>query len=410
MLLSFQLLSQNPQELTLERCYTQARQNYPLIRQNELILKTQKFTLDNLTKTIWPQLSVNGQATYQSDVTKLDIKLPNVATPVISNDQYRIYAELSQSLTDPLLLKQQKEWTKASFASETEKMEVELYKVKERIHQMYFSILLLEEQIRQSEWLEKDVSASIKKMEAAIANGVAIPSGLDVLVAERLKVQQRFTELQYARRSYLDILGAFMNQSLSDSTILVKPAQMAVTNTMNRPELKWFEAQKWGVTQHDQFLKTKTIPKVSLFVQGGYGRPALNMLDNAFKTYYIGGLRFNWNLSAFYVYAKERQLQDINRQSIDVQKEVFLFNTQTQLKQQSGEINKLNELLNTDEELIRLRERIKQTAREQMEKGILTATDYLIQSNAEDQARQNKALHATQLLMAQYNYLLTTGN
>jgi len=381
-----------------------------LINQIGLLEKTKEYSLDNASKGYLPQVNFAGQATYQSEVTKIPISMPGITIKELSKDQYKIYGEISQSLTDPIVIKQQKELIRANSEAEKEKIEVELYKLKERINQLYFGILLIDAQIQQTELLLKDLQTGINKTNAAIANGTGFKSNADLLQAELLKSSQRIIELKSNRKGYLDMLSVFINIPLNENTIITPPGIQSISNTINRPELKLFEMQKKSFDIQNKLLLAKNLPKLSLFFQGGYGRPTLNALSNDFGTYYIGGARFSWNLSGFYTYNKEKKLQGISQSLLDVQKEVFLFNTNLTLKQQSSEVSKLTELITSDNQIISIRERVKATANNQLENGTITAMDFLNYINAEDQAKQNLALHKIQLLMAQYNYQTTSGN
>ncbi|HRG59287.1 MAG TPA: TolC family protein [Bacteroidia bacterium] len=410
LMIGTKLYAQSNAALSIDSCYTMAKRNYPLLKQMALIEKTKEYSLDNASKGYLPQLNIAGQATYQSDVTAIPISLPGMNIQSLNKDQYKIYAELSQSVTDPFTIKQQKAIIEANNSTEIEKIEVELYKLKERINQLYFGILMIETQWQQVNLLKKDIELNLQKTNAAIANGISLKSNADILQAEIFKIEQRIIELKASRKAYLEMLSLFINKPIDEQTILKIPIYSMASSSINRPELKLFELQKKGIDAQQKLLASKNLPKVSLFVQGGYGRPTLNMLNNDFGTYYIGGARFIWNLSAFYTYQKERQLLTINQHQIDIQKEVFLFNNQLLLKQQNSEVNKLSELLNNDQQIVALREKIKDTANSQLENGSITAIDYLNALNAMDQAKQNLALHQIQLLLAQYTFQNTSGN
>ncbi|MDO8998132.1 MAG: TolC family protein [Bacteroidota bacterium] len=409
LMLSFLSKIQSQNSLSIQQCYELATKNYPLVKQLELIEKTKEYSIDNASKGYLPQINFAGQATYQSEVTKIPFALPNTTIKDLSKDQYKIYGEINQSLTDAYVIKQQKELIKTNTSSETEKINVELYKLKERINQLFFGILLIDDQIKQTELLKKDIESGIKKIEAAIANGIALKSNLDLLSAELLKATQRNTELNYNRKGFTDMLSVFINQSLNETTSFSHPSIQAITNNINRPELKLFEAQKNTIAIQNKLILAKNLPRLSLFFQGGYGRPTLNFLSNDFGTYYIGGARFNWNISGFYTYSKEKKIVGINQNMLDIQKDVFLFNTNLTLKQQNSEISKLTDLIKTDNQIIKLRENVKITANNQLENGTITTIDYLNYVNAENQAKQNLILHTTQLLLAQYNYQTTSG-
>lgn len=402
--------AQSPKPLTLENCYQLAEKNYPLVKQYSLIDKTREYSIANASKGYLPQFYFTGQATYQSDVTQIPVSLPNLHIPALSRDQYRLYGEVTQPVTDLFTLRYQKELINANTAVEEQKVEVELYKIKERINQIYFGILLIDAQIAQTEILKKDIQAGISKNSVAIMNGVALKSSADVLKAELLKADQHTIELNATRKGYADMLSLFINQTIDENTILRRPVMVALESAINRPEIKLFDIQKKTFDVRNKLIHIKTLPRFSLFFQGGFGRPALDMLSNNLDLYYIGGVRATWNISSFYTNKQEKQLLSLDQNSLDVQKEIFLFNTSLELKRQSNEITKLEALVVTDNDIIKLRENVKLSALIQLEYGTATTNDYLTYINAEDQAKQNLFLHQIQLLMAQYNFKTTTGN
>lgn len=322
-----------------------------------LLKKLKNYYLVNTQKGSLPQFNISGQATYQSDVTQLPVSLPNADMPVLSKDQYRVYGELSQSITDLFTLKDQKNYIRAASEIETQKTEVELYKLRERINNLYFGILLIDAQITQTELLKKDIQSGIDKTEVAIANGVALKATADNLRAELLKANQRTIELKAVRRGFLDMLSLFINKPLDEHAVLETPTQPLVRiHTINRPELQLYELQKQRFRVEDKLITAKNLPRLSAFLQGGLGRPGLNMLDNDLKGYYIGGLRFTWNIGRFYTFRNEKILLSNSRSLIEVQKETFLFNTNLQLRQQSAEIVRMQELMETDKSIIQFRE------------------------------------------------------
>ncbi len=398
------------QSVTLDECYQMAKQNYPLIKQYTLIEKTKEYSIANAQKGYLPQLNIAGQATYQSDVTQVPISLPNMDIPTISKDQYRLYGEVSQSITDLFTVKDQKEYINTHSEIEIQKTAVELYKLRERINNLYFGILLIDAQIQQTELLKKDIQSGIDQTNVAIANGVALKSTVDNLKAELLKANQRTIELKATRKGYADMLALFIGRSIDKNTVLEKPLPQILLGTINRPELKLFDLQKKSFDVQEKLITAKNLPRISAFFQGGLGRPGLNMLDNDLQGYYIGGLRLNWSITGFYTYKNEKKMLVLNQSSIDVQRQTFLFNTNLILKQQNADITKMQELIETDKSIITLRENVKNTTQSQLQYGTATTNDYLIAVNAQDQANQNLILHEIQLLMTEYNAQTTSGN
>jgi len=401
---------QNSGTINLDSCYKLARQYYPLTRQMGLIEKTRDYNVENAGKGYLPQFSIAGQATYQSAVTSIPFEIPHVSIPTYSRDQYKIYAEADQTIYDGGTIRNQKDAATADAIVQKQNLEVNLFALNDRINQVYFGILLIDQQLVQNEILQSDIKNSSEQMQARVSNGVALKSGLEELQAELLQQEQNQVQLKASRKAYLDMLGLFIHQNLNESVKLIKPEPVLQSDVIKRPELTLYDYQKKSIDVQDRMLSTSNMPKFSFFVQGGYGRPGLNMLSNDFSFYYIGGLRLNWQLGGFYSLKNSRELLNINRQTTDLQKETFLYNTNIVLKQQDGEMAKLQQMITKDDEIIKTRTAVTDDARQKMQNGVMTSHDYLSELDLENQARQNKMLHQVQLIQAQYNYKNTTGN
>jgi outer membrane protein TolC len=401
------LVNGQSNSVSLDSCYVWAKNNYPLVKQYELIAKSNEYTLENISKGYLPQININGQATYQSDVTQLPKGIPGVK--VLSKDQYKIYAEANQVIYDGGVIKQQKKLQEANSIVAGQQLEVELYKLKDRVNQLYFGILLANEQMKQIALTQNDILLGLNKINAQIVNGTALRSNADVLKAELLKSEQQKTELQANLKAFMDMLGLFIKRDLNENTVFTKPANIIPSEEIRRPELLMYDYQNKIFDAQNNLLTAKNNPKLSFFVQGGYGRPAFNILSNSFDPFFIGGLRLSFPISGFYTLRNERELIRINRETMEVQKNTFLFNTELTLKQQSDDITKFQSFLKTDDEIISLRTNVKKAALAQLENGVINSSDYLREVNAEDGARQNKILHETQLLMAEYSERNTTG-
>jgi outer membrane protein TolC len=410
LLFTFSLSAQD-QSLSLQKAYELAQQNYPLIKQRDLVKQTTAFTIDNLSKGFLPQFSLSGQATYQSEVTQVKVPVPGFAIEPLSKDQYKLLADVNQLVYDGGLIKQQKNIQQLNEEVEQQKIEVELYKLKERINQLFLGVLYLDEQLKQVDLIKADLNNGIKRVEAQVKNGVASRSNLNVLQAELLKADQRIIELTSSRKGYIEVLSLFINQTLPGNIKLEKPGveETIVLNDIQRPELKLYSTQDKLLGGQYKLIDSRNKPKASLFFQGGYGRPGLNFLENKFDVFYTTGVRLNWNFGGLYTQKNERKIIELNQRTVDVQKEVFLFHTNTQLKQQQAEVDKLQKLVDTDKEIIDLRIKVKDAAKAQLENGVITANDYLREVNAEDQARQSLITHEIQLLQAKINYQTISG-
>lgn len=399
------------QTFSLQQMQALARQNYPLIKQKELIQQTKDLSIANLQKGFLPQISLSGQATYQSDVTSIKIPVTGFSIEPPSKDQYRIVTDVNQILYDGGLIKQQKNIQQLNSGVEEQKLEVQLYQLRERINSLYLGIIFIDDQLQQTELVKKDITTGIKKAEVQVQSGVAFKSYLNTLKAEFLKADQRSIELNSTKMALLETLSLFIGQSISEKSKFERTVMSSYNKdqTISRPELSLFDAQQKLFNGQYGLINARNQPKTNLFVQGGYGRPALNLLENKFAFYYITGLRFNWNFGGLYTLKKEKELIEINKKNIDLQQDVFVLNINAQLKQQQGEINKIVLLIQKDDEIINLRIKVKEAANAQLENGVITANDYLREVNAEDQARQTRILHQTQLMQAHINYLTIQG-
>lgn len=411
LLFPLQLVAQETMVLTLEQAWAEAVQQFPLTRQRALITRTANLSIENLSRGYLPQLSVSAQATYQSDVTQVKIPLPGINIEPLSRDQYRAILDVNQLIYDGGAIHLQQQLQKVQAAAEEEKIEVQYQQLKERIQQLYLGVLLLDEQMKQVNLLQQDLQAGIRRVEAQVQYGTSFRSALATLQAEYLRTEQRMVELRTGRKALLDMLGLFLNRNLSANTLLVLPRVESPEPQpqIQRSELKLFRLQDSLLQLQSALIDVRNRPRVSLFVQGGYGRPGLNMLKNEFAPFYIAGLRFNWSLSGFYTGKQEKELYRINRQSLGIQQENFLLQTNVQLQQQQGEIDKYTALIMADDRIIELRTQVKRAAQAQLEQGVITAADYIREVNAEDQARLTKILHKLQLLQAQLNYQAITG-
>ncbi len=404
-------LAQQKEHLNLDECYTLAEKNYPLVKQRELLALSKTYSVDNVSKDFLPQVSINGQATYQSDVTQIPISFPGVDIPTLSKDQYKLYGEISQPLTAMITTSHQKELQEVNSDLQEDNLDVDLYKLKDRVNQLYFGILLIGEQYRQNELRKKDIQNGIDRINVAVENGVDYGNNVDKLKAELLNADQQSIELSSSRKAYILMLGQFLNREIGDSTIFDRPLTPSISDKINRPELKVYENQGLSDDIQSKILRSKNIPRVDLFFQGGVGRPSpVNMLSKDMSPYYIGGIRLNWSISSFYTYGHDQQLLDIDRSMNEARRETFLFNTNFTLKQQNQDIEKLQELIQSDDKIVDLRTSIKNTADTQLNNGAISVNDYLSDINAEEQARQNRSLHEVQLLMAYYDYRNTAGN
>lgn len=390
-------------QLTLEECQRQAQANYPLVRQYGLIEKAREYDLSNAGKGYLPQISLSGKATYQSDITKLPVNIPGIDVKTAPKDQYQLMLELQQTLWDGGDIRSRKRLTRAASEVDVEKQNVDMYALNDRVNQLFFGILLLDEQLKQNQLLLDDLGRTHKQVSNYMANGIASQSDLDAVSVERLNTKQHRVELETARQAYLNMLSVFIGKAVSPETTLVKPAleesSSVEVGLNNRPELRWYDAQGEQLRVQESALNNRLMPRFGLFVQGAYGNPGLNMLRDEFDTYYMAGVRMSWNFGSLYTLKNDRRKIDNTRRKIETGRDVFLFNTRLEATLQDANVVSMRRQMVDDDEIIRLRENIRRAAEAKVENGTLTVTDMLREITNESLARQTKALHEVQLLM-----------
>jgi outer membrane protein TolC len=394
-----------PAQITIESCQEKAYKNYPLIKQFGLIDQTRNFNLENAAKAYLPQVGLSARATFQSEVTEIPIHLPNLTIEGLTRDQYQVVAEINQTIWDGGVIQSQNKITRASAEAEKQRLEVELYTLKDRVNQLFFGILLISEQLKQNELLLKELQVNFDRIGSYMKNGIANQADQDALQVEILKARQQRSALQTAGRSYREMLSALMKETISGETVLVKPENRlpGETSISYRPELLYFDAQQKMLESQQSVLYAANRPKIGAFLQGGIGKPGLNMLKNEFSPFYIGGIRLSWNFGGLYTLRNNLGKINMSQQTVEVQKETFLFNNSLLSRQQNNEINRIRDLIVNDDEIIRLRSNIKHSAEAKVSNGTLSVSELIREINAENMAVQDKALHEIQLLLSVYN-------
>ena len=399
-------------QLTIELCHEKAKKNYPLIKKYGLIEKTKDYNLSNAGKGYLPQFSMSAKATYQSDVPHLPISVPGVNIRPLSKDQYGVTLDVNQTIWDGGVISSKKEMAKTTSEVALKQLDVNLYSINDRVNQLYFGILLLDGKIKQNQLFREELERNFNLISSYIQNGVANQSDLDAIKVEQLKSIQIQTQLMANRKAYIDMLAALIGEPIDENVTMEKPntSTQLITGQIERPELRLFEAQQTDLETQKKLIKTGYMPKLGMFVTGGYGRPGLNMLEDKFAAYYIGGVRLSWNFGGLYTEKNDRRIIEASQSSLAAEKETFLFNINLQVTQEQSEIKKNRDLLKYDDEIITLRNNVKKAAEIKVANGMLTVTDLMREINAEDLAKQDKIQHEVELLLSIYNLKYTTNN
>lgn len=402
---------------TLEECQQAAERNYPLIVQHDLIAHTTDLTVDNIQKGWLPQLTATAQATYQSAVTAWPDEMKGLMQQMgvemkgLAKDQYRIGIDLQQTVFDGGMINAQKQVAREQGAVKQAQLDVDLYQVRQRVNEMYFGLLLLDDQIRLNGDLQKLLTASEKKLTSMVKHGTAAQCDLNNVIAERLNVVQQETTLESQRRVLLAMLGTFCGLEMNQ---VIKPAAIESVEGNNRPELRLIDSQLRLADAQDKALKAALLPRVGVFAQGYYGYPGYNMFKDMMGRDWswngMVGARLTWNIGALYTHRNDKAKVQLQRETAQNQREVFLFNNRLEQMQHNEAIERYRSLMSQDQEIIALRGQVRKAAESKLSHGIIDVNDLLRDINSENAARVQQSIHEIEMLKQMYDLKYTTNN
>ena len=419
-LLFLLMLPLTMQAQTLQECQEAAEHNYPLIRQYDLIGKTTQLTVENIGKGWLPQVSASAQATLQSDVASWPEQMQSVYQQMglnmkgLKKDQYRIGIDVNQMVYDGGVIRSQKEIAQRQGVIEEAQTEVTMYQVRSRVNEMYFALLLLDEQITLNADLQELLSSSEKKLESMFKHGTAAESDYLSVKAERLNVVQQATNLQAQRRTLAMMLSTFCGIEVQQVQKPVQYSAMSSKQSMQRPELKVIEAQLRLADAQEKSLDAALMPKVGVFAQGFYGYPGYNMFEDMMRHRWslngMVGARLSWNIGALYTRKNDKAKIQLQREMAATSRDVFLFNNNLEQMQQNENMERYRRLMADDDEIIALRSSVRKAAESKLAHGIIDVNDLLKEINAENSAQVQKSIHEIEMLKEMYNLKITTNN
>lgn len=397
-------------QVTIDQCMSMARENYPQIRQLNLIDEAARYDVASITKSWLPHLTISGKATYQSDVVEMPFDIPGFSFN-LPHDQYSLVGEISQTIWDGGMSGSSREVTETGSAVQKEQVEVSLYAINERVEKIFLGILLYDSQLEQNGILRNGLERNASQARACIESGTAYRSDLEMIEVSILNCEQQREELLKDRQAYLTMLEKLTGMSLDGQEFIVPDADIdfMMRDTISRPEIGLYDAQLKQQEAMIRQLDTKISPQFSLSLQGGIGRPGLNILKNSFQPYWTAGLRMSWDIGALYTRKDEKRKLDAQIRKIESDKETFIFNTGLDATQMMGAIDKARSLLEKDRQIIALRESIRASGEEQYRNGVITMTDLMSRIDDEYNAKVAESIHRIQLLMAIYDLKTCVG-
>lgn len=408
------------QAQTLEECQQAAERNYPLIQQYDLINKTTELMVSNIQKGWLPQVSASAQATYQSDVVSFPDEMQALYQQMginmkgLTKDQYRVGIDVQQTVFDGGAIRSQKEIARAQGQVQQAQNEVNIYQVRRRVNEMYFALLLIDEQMKLNADLQELLAGNERKLESMKKNGTAAESDWHSVKAERLNVVQQMTSLQAQRQVLARMFSTFCGIEVKEAT---KPnCQLSIVNgqSNNRPELKAIDAQLRLADAQEKAINSALMPRLGVFAQGFYGYPGYNMFEDMMSRKWslngMIGARLTWNIGALYTRKNDKAKIQLQRDMAENSRDVFLFNNNLEQIQQNENITRYQRLMSDDEEIIRLRSSVRKAAESKLAHGIIDVNDLVKEINSENQARVQQTVHEIEMLKEIYDLKYTTNN
>ena len=404
-LISF--ISNAQRTLTLGECYNLVEKNYPLAKQVGLLEQKSTSEIEAINRGKLPKVDLNAQATYQSEVIGLPMALPGIEPA--NKDQYRATLDVNQLIYNGGIIEANAKLKQAQTKTQQQQVTLNLYGLKNRINQYFFSILVLQQ--KKDLLLSKDelLSSKIKEVKVGVKYGAILPTSELVLEAERFKIKQQLTEIKFENNKMLENLAQLTFSTIDEKTILLPPPFLLNMGNGLRPEIAFYDLQNEQIESSKNVLAKSNLPKVFAFGQAGYGNPGLNMLDNSFQPFYIVGLKTSWNVFDWGKMKKEKQTLDIAQKMVLTEKETFELNNKIEQQQFDNEIRKMQQLLESDLDIIEIHEKIVKSSDAQMKNGVITTSEYLTELTKLFEAKNSLAQHEVGLSLAQSNYQISLG-
>ncbi len=389
--------------LTLEDCLLRGRDNYPAVRQYALTEKSREYSLANASKAWLPQVSVTAGGYAFTDPVKTDGQIQRMG---ITLDNWMTGASVSvrQNIYDGGQVAAARQSAAAQTDVQLRRTDISIHALRERIEEVYFGILTLEERLRQNTLLQEDLAVSRRTIESMMRSGTASQNDCDALQVEQLSATQQHDALAAQRRAYLQMLALLTGSPLDENTTLQRPSDITAANhggqtDTPRAELRYYAAQDLALDAARRSLDTRLRPTLSFI---GTGTLHTSVTDLAHNAFLFGGLQLSWNIGALYTRRNDIRRIEVQRQSNDTERDVFLFDTRLQDRQTSGTVDALQRQIASDNEIVRLREGIRARSDRKVTLGTESVDQLLRDILAVDMARTQKALHEIQLLRERY--------
>jgi outer membrane protein TolC len=413
LLISQFALGQSSDSLDIFQCFDAIEKFYPKSEEKQLIEEQTQLELENIQAQWYPQLNLNAQASYQSDVVEVDIgdDLPfPVDFPTASKDQYKATIDVNQRIYDGGASKSSKKLERIEGEANRQSVDVTIHQVKKQVANAFFGVLLLQKQQAIIENTFEELKKKKKTVQAGVESGVLLSSDLKSIQAELLKLNQNRDELKTKLKANIKVLEELTGLKMQSAEHFLLPEiQLSDSLNYNRPEHELFSLQREQLEQNKSLVKSQQLPKVFAFGQVGYGKPGLNMLKDEFDSFYLLGLKLKWNIWDWNQNKRKRQIIEVQREKVNVQKNTFNKTLNVNMEAILADIDNYRKALERDKRIISLRREVAESARSKLENGTITSSQYITELNQLKNAKIKYEEHRVKLQKAKMSYLLTKG-
>ncbi len=410
-LLIFTFVNQSapPDSISLNYCYQQAEAHYPMAKNIALEDQIAELKIRIANTGYYPQVSFNGKASFQSEVTEFG--LPGGGPPPVSKDQYEAAIQVSQNIYSGGAVGIRKDLERTQGRQEVLSTQVKLHQVRAQIDQVYFGILLSQQQMKATELMISELKERLKAVRAKVENGVLLMSQQLILEAGLIKAKQDSAGVIANIKSGYSILGKLIGEDLDPSYTLTMPrlSDEVDNSEPTRAELGLFENSVRALEQQKKLAQTKKTPRISAFGMAAFGRPGLNFLNDDFHDYYMVGLRLNWNFMDFLNADEQAEILNIRQKTIRQDEESFTLQLQTQLSRIEKQVEAIKENIIRDKEIIEIRKQVVAESSNQLENGVITATEYITELTNANRARLSLLTNEIKLVQARTEYRTALG-
>ncbi len=399
--------------ITLFECFEMAIENAPRLKDREILQEIGDLKIDQAGTNWYPSLDLNGKMSYQSDVVTVTLANSDIPVkfPEVPHDQYGVNVDISQTLYDGGITKQMKNYEQAATAADIQQVEVDLYGLKGKVNQYYFTILALQENMKNLEVHFENLEARHEVVQLAVENGAMLESDIKVIKVEMLKVRQSMLEVESRKRSFLEALNVICGVQFDINSELEKPIFGEVGGEeVTRPEYRLFDLKDASMEAGKELISKKRMPVLYAFGQTGYGKPGYNMMSDKWDYYYMVGAGLRWNIWDWNTTSRDRQLIEHQQNILQNRRSTFDKELESLRVQEEAKIEQYMKSMQLEEEVLQLQKEISEHAALRLENGTITATDYITELNKESIARINLAMHEVNLMKSIANYLNIQGN